>query len=188
MVKSQFLANMGHEIRIPVNGVLGMPELLMDKQLDSKQFHFTETLYRSALSLLGVINDILDFFKIEAGRLELDRVNFDLTELINEVLEILALRAHGKGIELACLIENGIDTNCIGDPPRIRQILTNLIRNAVKFTDKGETYVHVAVAGKMEKRQVLRFGIKDTGIVIVSSMHEKIFDSFAQADGSTARK
>jgi two-component system, sensor histidine kinase and response regulator len=161
---------------------------LMDTKLDTKQFHFTETLHRSAVSLLGVINDVLDFSKIEAGHLEFEWVDFHLNEVINEVLGILAVRAHAKGLELACWIERGISAPCIGDPTRIRQILTNLVGNAVKFTNTGEICVRVALVSQLEKQQVLGFEVSDTGIGIDPSMHEKIFDSFAQADGSTTRK
>ncbi len=160
----------------------------MDTRLDTKQLHFTETLNRSAVSLLSVINDVLDFSKIEAGRLELERIDFDLNDVINEVLSILAARAHVKGLELACRIERDISAPCIGDPTRIRQILTNLVGNAIKFTERGEICVRVSLASKTETQQVLNFEISDTGIGIDFSMHEKIFDSFAQADGSTTRK
>jgi signal transduction histidine kinase/CheY-like chemotaxis protein len=183
LAKTQFLANMSHEIRTPMNGVLGMAELLLTTDLNDKQRHLAETVLQSGTSLLNVLNDILDYSKIEAGKVEIECIDFDLRECVEDVMQIFADSAHKKGIELACLVPDDVSRAFQGDPGRLRQILTNIIGNAVKFTERGEVFVRVTAF----EHGLLRFEIRDTGIGIAPEIQEHIFEAFSQADGTTTR-
>ena len=186
--KSEFLARMSHEIRTPMNGVLGMTELLQGTSLDRKQQRFAEAIHDSAESLLGIINDILDFSKIEAGKLELEQIDFDLRAVMEETVECLASQAHEKGLELVCAAPPDLQTTVRGDPVRLRQVLMNLVGNAVKFTQHGEIVVRVAVLEDRGEYLNIRFEVTDTGVGIDPDKLALIFDSFAQEDGSTTRR
>jgi two-component system, sensor histidine kinase and response regulator len=186
--KSSFLARMSHEIRTPMNGVLGMTELLLETGLSSTQRKYAETVQRSGQNLLGIINDILDFSKIEAGKLELENVDMDLRRTLEDVVDLLAERAHSKGLELACSIPSGLGTQVRGDPLRLGQILTNLVGNAIKFTRQGAVVIRVASIEETRKSVTMRFEVSDTGVGISPEAQSRIFDEFSQADGSTTRK
>ena len=186
--KSSFLARMSHEIRTPMNGVLGMTELLLETGLSSTQRKYAETVQRSGQNLLGIINDLLDFSKIEAGKLELENVDMDLRRTIEDVVDLLAERAHAKGLELACSIPADLVTDVRGDPLRLGQILTNLVGNAIKFTEQGSVVIRVASTEQTAKTLTMRFDVSDTGVGISLEAQSRIFDEFSQADGSTTRK
>jgi TMAO reductase system sensor TorS len=181
--KSEFLANVSHEIRTPMNGVLGMAQMLAMSALPPQQHRLVAIIQRSAESLLGIINDILDYSKVEAGRLDIEEIPFALRETIAETLEALAERARLKGIELACDIQPSVEPRVIGDPFRFRQVLTNLLSNAIKFTERGSVNVRVS----RQADGLLCVEVRDTGIGIPSGSEARIFEPFEQADGSMAR-
>ncbi|HET9978373.1 MAG TPA: response regulator [Burkholderiaceae bacterium] len=186
--KSEFLANMSHEIRTPMNGILGMAGMLLDGELPPRERHFASTIHRSALALLKVINDILDFSKIEASKLDLEALDFDLHGLLDETLQAFASAADAKGIELAGRVRAGMPGFARGDPGRIRQVLSNLIGNAIKFTASGEVVVDASVAESGSDDLLLRFRVCDSGIGVDAEALERIFEPFTQADGSTTRR
>ncbi len=186
--KSEFLATMSHEIRTPMNGVLGMAELLLGTELDTRQRRFAESLHRSGESLLTIINDILDFSKIEAGRMELEMAEFDPRELIEDVAEMLAGRAHEKHLDLVPVIPPRIPQHILGDVNRLRQVLVNLVGNAIKFTETGEVVLRVTLVNETERHCGMRFSIQDTGIGIEPDKLAHVFEAFSQADSSTTRR
>jgi two-component system, sensor histidine kinase and response regulator len=187
-LKSEFLANMSHEVRTPMNGVIGMTELLLSTPLDIRQRRYANTIATSANSLMTVINDILDFSKIEAHKLEIKRSEFSLRDLIEDLTVLMSERAHAKRLELATHFHPGVPEHVVGDADRLRQVLANLLANAIKFTEVGEVVVRVSVAGGSTERLLVRIEVVDTGIGIAPEDRSRLFQAFSQIDGSRTRK
>jgi signal transduction histidine kinase/ActR/RegA family two-component response regulator len=187
-VKSQFLANMSHEIRTPMHGILGMSQLMFNTPLTAEQREYLTSLHGSAVGLLAVLNDILDLSKIEAGKLTLENIVFEVRGLVKEVCRVLAAQAESKGLALRCDVAEDVPLRVYGDPVRLRQVLLNLLGNAVKFTEAGEVATAVKIADRAETQVTLRFEVRDTGIGIPADKHATVFEAFSQADGSVTRR